>query len=115
MVVVDDHAGFRVVARILLNDGGFEVVGEAAGGATALAVVARLAPELVLLDVQLPDMDGFTVCSALRAAGNTARVVLCSVRVAADYGARVSQCGADGFISKSVLTAEALRAILDSR
>jgi two-component system, chemotaxis family, chemotaxis protein CheY len=112
VVVVDDHAGFRAMAGVLLTTGGFRVVGEAATGAEALVAVAALAPDVVLLDVQLPDIDGFTVLRSLRDAGLVPRVVLCSVRMAADYGARLDGCGAAGFLTKSALTAQALRSLL---
>jgi two-component system, chemotaxis family, chemotaxis protein CheY len=112
VVVVDDHAGFRAMAGVLLTTGGFRVVGEAATGAEALATVAALAPDVVLLDVQLPDIDGFAVLRSLRGSGLATRVVLCSVRMAADYGARLDGCGAAGFLTKSALTAEALRSLL---
>lgn len=116
VVVVDDYAGFRAMARVLLTGGGFVVVGEAATGAQALVLVATLAPESVLLDVQLPDMDGFTVCRALRARGCTARVVLCSVLDPADYGSgRIADSGADGFLAKADLTVEAFTAIVRGR
>ena len=65
VLIVDDHAGFRSFARALLEAEGFDVVGEAQDGATAIAEGARLGPQLVLLDVALPDMDGFAVCDAL--------------------------------------------------
>lgn len=112
VVVVDDHAGFRTMAAILLTAGGFRVLGEAATGAEALVLIAALMPDVVLLDVQLPDTDGFAVLRSVRAAGLATRVVLCSVRVAADYGAKLDGCGAAGFLTKSALTAEALRSLL---
>lgn len=62
VLIVDDHSSFRSSARLLLESEGFEVVGEAADAAAALAQVSPLAPELILLDVQLPDLDGFEVC-----------------------------------------------------
>jgi two-component system chemotaxis response regulator CheY len=109
VVIVDDHSGFRAMARALLLDGGFQVVGEATTGGQALAVVAELAPDVVLLDVRLPDLDGFTVCRMVRDAGSVARVVLCSVGTGADYGSRVRDCGAAGFLPKAALTADAVR------
>lgn len=115
VLVVDDHAGFRGMARVLLADGGFQVIGEAADGARALAAAAELAPDVVLLDVGLPDMDGFAVTRALRAVHATTWVVLCSVRAAADFGSRIDASGADGFLTKSALTADALRALLRVR
>jgi DNA-binding NarL/FixJ family response regulator len=114
IVVVDDHVGFRTMAGALLTTGGFQVVGEAATGADALAVIAALAPDAVLLDLQLPDIDGFAILRSLRRAGLASRVVLCSVRVAADFGARLEQCGAAGFLTKSALTAEAVRSLLEA-
>ena len=65
VLIVDDHADFRAFARTLLEAGGFEVVGEARDGASALSAARALRPELVLLDVQLPDIDGFAVCEQL--------------------------------------------------
>ncbi|MEO8687131.1 MAG: response regulator [Solirubrobacteraceae bacterium] len=55
--VVDDHAGFRELARALLEEGGDSVVGEATAGVTALAACRRLRPDAVLLDVHLPDIS----------------------------------------------------------
>ncbi|WP_218579193.1 response regulator transcription factor [Phytohabitans houttuyneae] len=109
---MDDHAGFRTMAAVLLAAGGFRVLGEAATGADALIVIAALAPDVVLLDVELPDTDGFAVLRSVRAAGLTTRVVLCSVRAAADYGTKLDGCGAAGFLTKSALTAQALRSLL---
>jgi CheY-like chemotaxis protein len=65
VLIVDDHADFRLFARSLLEAGGFEIVGEAQDGASALAAARALKPGLVLLDVQLPDIDGFAVCERL--------------------------------------------------
>jgi DNA-binding NarL/FixJ family response regulator len=115
VVVVDDHAGFRTMVRAMLIDGGFQVVGEATAGAAALAVVAGVTPDVVLLDVHLPDMDGFAVSRALRSGGVTAKIVLCSVRPATDYGSRTGSCGADGFLPKADLTADTLRTLLRAR
>ena len=69
MVIVDDHPGFRSSARALLEAAGFEVVGEAGDGASGLATVDRLRPRIVLLDIQLPDIDGFAVAERLARAG----------------------------------------------
>src|SRR5580765_4162590 len=104
VLIVDDHQPFRAVARELLESAGYVVAGEAADAAEALAAVAAEAPDAVLLDVQLPDRDGFAVASALAAAGGPT-VVLISSREADDYGRRVAACGALGFIPKSKLSA----------
>jgi len=112
VLIVDDHQPFRAVARELLERAGYVVAGEAADGAGALAAVAADAPDAVLLDVQLPDEDGFAVAAALTAADGQA-VVLISSRDADDYGRRVAACGARGFIWKSKLSAATFAALLE--
>lgn len=83
ILVVDDHPSFRRCARALLEADGFAVVGEAENGAGALSAIDRLDPDVVLLDVQLPDMDGFAVLE--RIGGERPQVVLVSSREASDY------------------------------
>jgi DNA-binding NarL/FixJ family response regulator len=112
VLIVDDHQPFRAVARELLESAGYIVTGEAADAAEALAAVAAHAPDAVLLDVQLPDRDGFAVATELAAADGPA-VVLISSRDADDYGQRVAACGARGFIPKSKLSAAAVAALLE--
>jgi DNA-binding NarL/FixJ family response regulator len=111
VLIVDDHAPFRTVARDLLEGAGYIVAGEAVDAAGAVAAVAAEAPDAVLLDVQLPDRDGFSVAAALAAAGGPP-VVLISSREAEDYGERVEACGARGFIPKSRLSGAALTELL---
>jgi len=112
VLIVDDHAGFRDAARALLQAEGFEVVGEAAGGLAALDEVARLTPDVVLLDVQLPDLDGFAVAERLAATGATTDVVLISSREAASYGPRLSTVAARGFLAKGDLSGAALARLI---
>jgi DNA-binding NarL/FixJ family response regulator len=110
VLIVDDHPAFRESARELLCLEGFDVVGEAADGATGIALTHELDPEVVLLDVALPDLSGFDV--AERLAGR-ATVVLVSSRERRDLGPRVRLCGALGFIPKDELSGEALAALLE--
>jgi DNA-binding NarL/FixJ family response regulator len=112
VLIVDDHPVFRSIARRLLRTGGYDVVGEAEDGTSALAATRRLRPDLVLLDIQLPDVDGCQVAQWLSAEVDPPTVVLISSREAADYGARIERCGARGFLSKADLTHATLEAIL---
>ena len=111
VLIVDDHPGFRSVARALLEAEGFDVVGEASDGASAVALARKLAPEPVLLDVALPDMDGFAVCDALLQDGAGPAVVLTSSRGISSYRRRLERSGARGFIAKSDLSGSALAAL----
>jgi DNA-binding NarL/FixJ family response regulator len=108
VVIVDDHAPFRSLARRLLVAGGLSVVGEAADGAGALAAVREYAPDVVLLDVQLPDLDGFAVAEVLAGEPEAPVVVLVSSRALLDYGSRVDASTARGFIAKADLSSETL-------
>lgn len=112
VLIVDDHATFRSLARALLEASGFEVVGEAADGASALEQAKRLQPAVVLLDVQLPDLDGFTVAEQLAANGSSSAVVLVSSRDASSYRRRLGDSSARGFISKSELSGAAVDALI---
>ena len=111
VLIVDDHAAFRASARALLEAEGFEVVGEAADGAGAVEAVAVLRPAIVLLDIQLPDLDGLAVAEQLARVPEAPSVVLISSRDAAAYGPRLQATPARGFIPKSGLSGEALAAL----
>lgn len=108
VLIVDDHAEFRALARAMLERGGFKVVGEAVDGAQTLKAVAQVRPEVVLLDVQLPDVNGFDVAQALCEGEHGPVVVMISTRDAADFGGRLERSGARGFIPKSRLSGPAL-------
>jgi DNA-binding NarL/FixJ family response regulator len=112
VLIVDDHEPFRAAARELLEEAGYVIAGEAADVAGAFAAVAVDAPDAILLDVQLPDGDGFTVATELVAAGGPA-VVLISSRDAEDYGQQIESCGARGFIPKSRLSAMTFAALVE--
>ena len=113
VLVVDDHPSFRASARAILESEGFECVGEAEDGSSALAAIAALAPDVVLLDIQLPDMTGFDVCAQLQSRnGATPDVILVSSRDVADYGDLVASSSACGFVPKAELSGEAILALL---
>lgn len=114
ILIVDDHEPFRASARRLLEAEGFNVVGEAVDGHGAIAAAQRLEPDLVLLDVQLPDLDGFEVAARLAAQGLRSAVVLTSSRAAAEYGPLLAKRPARGFIPKSDLSGAALKRLLSA-
>lgn len=113
ILVVDDHAGFRATARRMLERDGWTVVGEAANGSTALTEAATLHPDVVLLDIGLPDMDGFGVADkfASQPAGGPA-IVLISSRDRSAYGSRLAASPVLGFIAKDDLDGPVLRDLL---
>jgi DNA-binding NarL/FixJ family response regulator len=113
VLIVDDHPSFRATARLLLESEGFEVVGEAADGAAGLREARALEPDLVLLDVQLPDIDGFEVAAQLTGGGEGPTVVLTSSRDEADFGPLVAASGARGFVAKAELSGAALLALME--
>lgn len=115
VLIVDDHAPFRALARMVLVADGFDVVGEAGDGDDALATARDLRPDVVLLDVQLPGTDGFGVAEALAGQPEAPVVVLVSSRSRSDYGRRVDDSVARGFIAKAELSGPALQAVLDAR
>jgi DNA-binding NarL/FixJ family response regulator len=112
VLIVDDHPSFRASARVLLEAEGFDVVGEAVDGASALTEAGRLKPQLVLLDVQLPDIDGFDVAARLTGDKSSPTVVLVSSRDSSDFGPLVSRSGARGFVPKGELSGERLEELL---
>jgi DNA-binding NarL/FixJ family response regulator len=112
VLIVDDHGSFRATARSLLEAEGFDVIGEAEDGETALEAVERLRPDLVLLDMQLPDMDGFDVACRLSRNGYRPAVVLTSSRDVSEFSGLVEQCGACGFVPKDELSGRRIAALL---
>ena len=114
-LIVDDHPSFRRTARILLETEGFEVIGEAENGAQALRMATELRPDFLLLDVQLPDFDGFEVAARLveDAGGEAPAVILTSSRDGSEFGSLVANSGALGFVPKGELSGDALRGLLN--
>ncbi|HJQ51218.1 MAG TPA: response regulator transcription factor [Gaiellaceae bacterium] len=112
VLIVDDHEPFRDSASALLEAEGFEVVGGVGEGTAALAAVERLRPDVVLLDVQLPDVGGFAVAELLAVTANPPQVVLISSRDASAYGPRVRAAAARGFLAKRELSGASLAALV---
>jgi DNA-binding NarL/FixJ family response regulator len=112
VLIVDDHPSFRSSAHALLEAEGYEIVGEAEDGESAIEAAGRLHPDIVLLDVQLPDMDGFEVAKRLTSEENRPSVVLVSSRELSDYGPLVDSSGARGFLSKNELSGAAVAALV---
>ena len=112
VLVVDDHAEFRTSARALLEADGFDVVGEVGTGVEALAAVGTLGPDVVLLDVRLPDLDGISVAESMALLPESPLVVLVSSRDGAAYGARLLDAPVRGFLAKSDLSGASLRRLL---
>jgi DNA-binding NarL/FixJ family response regulator len=104
VLIVDDHDEFRGRARELIEAAGYRVIGEAADAATAVTETKRLHPDVVLLDVQLPDADGFAVAGELDDTDGGPCIVLISSREAIDYGSRIAASGVSGFIHKPELS-----------
>lgn len=114
VLIVDDHHGFRARARALLESEGYAVVGEAVNGASALTSAKLLRPDVVLLDVVLPDASGFQVAERLRRLEQTPRIILVSTREASDFGSLLESSTALGFIPKPDLSGPRLRQLLGS-
>ena len=109
VLIVDDHASFRNAARMLLELEGYEVVGEAVDGEDGLRAAGELRPELVLLDVQMPGIDGFEVASRLTGTDGGPAVILVSSQDGADFGGLIERSGARGFIPKAELSGDRIR------
>lgn len=115
ILIVDDHVGFRAQARMMLEADGFDVVGEVGDGASGLAAARSIRPDLVLLDIGLPDIDGFEVARALGEDATPPGIVLTSSREATEYGPRIAASRVLGFIPKDELSGNAIRAFLPAR
>jgi len=112
VLIVDDHPSFRATARILLEAEGFTVIGEAVDGATAVSEACRLRPEVVLLDVQLPDTDGFHVAEEITGKPGAPAVILVSSHDSSDFGSLITRSAARGFVPKAELCGDRVNALL---
>jgi DNA-binding NarL/FixJ family response regulator len=108
LLIVDDHAGFRRRARAVLQDEGYDVVGEASDGETAILIAADLAPDVVLVDVVLPGLDGFDTCERLIAEAMSPAVVLTSTHDPSTFRERITASQARGFLPKAEISGSAL-------
>ena len=113
VLIVDDHAGFRAAATVMLEAAGCDVVGEVADGEETLAAVASLHPDLVLLDLQLPGIDGVTVSEIISAMDHPPDVILISSREDAATEPRVMSSPTLGFVSKRHLGEASIKALLE--
>ena len=112
ILIIDDNAAFRVQARALLAADGFSVIGEAVDGSSGLEAARTLRPDIVLLDIGLPDVEGFEVARELAVTGPPPLVVLTSSREASEYGPRLTTSRILGFIPKDELSGAAIRALV---
>lgn len=112
VLIVDDHEGFRASARRVLESEGYSVIAEAVDGVSGVAAAAESRPDLALVDVQLPDFDGFEVARRLLEDEPVPEIVLISSRERSDFGSLVENSGARGFVSKADLSGAALEALL---
>ncbi len=112
VVIVDDHAIFRAQARSVLEQSGFDVVGEAGDVRSGIESVHDHSPDIVLLDIQLPDGDGFAAARQMAQGDRSPAVVLISSRDRAVYAAALAETPAVGFIGKAELSGAALEALI---
>jgi two-component system invasion response regulator UvrY len=112
VVTVDDQAIFRAVARDVIEaTPGFRAVGEASSGEEALRLVDELEPQLVLLDVRMPGMDGIETARRLRAAHPATVVVLISLAESADLPSSAGACGVAALVRKQDFRPALLRSL----
>jgi len=100
IVIVDDHPLMRMAVRVVLEREGYEVVAECHTGADGVQAVRNLKPDLVILDLGIPKLDGFSVISRLRNAKLAVSILVLTSSDARNYGMRCLQAGASGFLSK---------------
>jgi CheY-like chemotaxis protein len=112
VLIVDDNGAFRAAARQLLERAGFAVVAEAGDGVEGLRAAKERTPDLAIVDVQLPDLDGFELAERLRGLELPPEVILTSSLDGTDFGALVAGSSARGFIPKAELSTRAIEALL---
>jgi len=109
VLIVDDQEPFRSAARLVVElTDGFEVAGEAGSGEDGLRLVEELSPDLILMDIKMPGMDGLEATRRILADDPDARVVVLSTYEAGEFEERALEVGATAFISKSDFGPESL-------
>lgn len=112
IVLADDHAILRAGLKLLLNSQpGWQVVGEASSGAETLAVIRQAQPDVLLLDLNMPDGDGLSILADLRAAAPQTRILVLTMHEDASYLQQAVQSGAAGYVLKKAVDIELLMAI----
>jgi DNA-binding NarL/FixJ family response regulator len=112
VVIVDDNPGIRAVLRIMLaDDSGIEVVGEAADGREAIRAVGQLAPDLVLMDLNMPVMGGLEATAEIKRRYPRVRVVIVTMHKGREYSGAILEAGADGYVLKDASSSEFCAAI----
>ena len=110
-LIVDDHEPFRVAARMVVEaTDGFDVVGEAETGEDSVRMAEELAPDLVLMDVNLPGINGLDATRQILAASDVVVVLLLSTYEEEEYAPRAAECGAAAYIPKAVFGPDRLEA-----
>lgn len=112
VLVIDDNPAFREALRQLLARGGFVVIAEAENGREGIRQAGAHRPDIAIVDVQLPDIDGFEVAGEIGGLGLNVQVILTSSLDGADLGALVIDSPAEGFIPKAELSSSAIDALL---
>jgi two-component system response regulator EvgA len=111
ILIADDHSVVRMAVRLLLQQAGHEVVGEADVGIDVIALSRSLVPDLIILDIDMPKLDGFAVLQRLCGGQARSKVVVFSGLDASRYAIRCSRAGASGFVSKDGDINELLSAV----
>lgn len=101
VLLVDDHPFIRTALRTLVSEEGYEVVGETDNGVDAISLVRQLVPDLVLLDITMPRLDGISVIERIRALELNTRIIVLTSLSSEQYATRCIGTGASGFISKT--------------